>query len=157
MLLDALDEPVTRRRLELSRINFPGELEEGPRVLPEVVDVEHRLRVREIRKVDGETCVDAVARPEIRNPAGDGNAGSGENDDLLGAPDEIDDLVQRVDVRKFLSARRFADHVQDDLPEGQLIQVFRNFGVTGDQILNKKKRRCDDLKSKYFLFFSHLL
>lgn len=136
VFLDAFDEPVTRRRLELSRINFPGKLEKGTRVLPEVVDVEHRLRVRQIRKVDGETRVDAIARPEIRNPARDGNSGSGEDDDLLGASDEIDHLVQRVDVRKLLSARWLADHVQDDLPESQLVEMFGNFGITGDQILN---------------------
>ena len=37
------DEPVARRRLELTRVNLPGEFEEGPRIFPEVVDVEHSL------------------------------------------------------------------------------------------------------------------
>ena len=135
VLLEALDEPVAWGRLELSRVNFPGKFEKRARVLPEVVDVKHRLRVREIRKVDSETRVDTVTRPEIRDPAGNGNTGSGEDDDLLGASDEIDDLVQGVDVRKLLSARRLADHVQDDLPKGQLVEVVRNFSVPGDQIL----------------------
>jgi hypothetical protein len=56
------------------------------------------------------------------------------------SPDEIDDVVEAVDVRKLFAARRLAHHVQDDLPERQLVEVCRNFRVSGDQILKKAER-----------------
>lgn len=43
VLLQHLYEPVTRTRLELSRIYLSGEFEERSRILAEVVDVEHCL------------------------------------------------------------------------------------------------------------------
>jgi hypothetical protein len=52
VFFDTLDEPVARRRLELTRINFARKFEKWPGVLLKVVDVEHGLRVREIRKID---------------------------------------------------------------------------------------------------------
>jgi hypothetical protein len=86
VLLDALDEAVARRRLELARVDLARKLEERARVLPEVVDVEHGLRVGQVRKVDGESGVDAVTRPEVRNTAGHGDAGAREDDDFLRVP-----------------------------------------------------------------------
>jgi hypothetical protein len=38
---------VTGRGLELSRIDLLGELEKGARILPEVVDVKHRLQTHQ--------------------------------------------------------------------------------------------------------------
>jgi hypothetical protein len=38
---------VTGRGLELSRIDLLGELEEGARILPKVVDVKHCLQTQE--------------------------------------------------------------------------------------------------------------
>ena len=43
MLLDCPDEFMTWRRLELTRVDLSGELEERPGILAEVIDVEHGL------------------------------------------------------------------------------------------------------------------
>ena len=47
MLLDCPDEFMTGRRLELTRIDLSGELEKGPGILAEVIDVEHGLKDKE--------------------------------------------------------------------------------------------------------------
>ena len=47
VLLDCPDEFVAGRRLELTRIDLSGELEKGPGVLAEVIDVEHGLQDKE--------------------------------------------------------------------------------------------------------------
>ena len=47
VLLDCPDEFMTWRRLELTRIDLSGELEKGPGVLAEVIDVEHGLQDKE--------------------------------------------------------------------------------------------------------------
>ena len=135
MLFQTLDEPMTRRRLKLSWINFAGKFEKGARVFPEVVNVKHSLRVRQIGKVFGESGVDSISRSKIGNSARDRNSRSGENENILGVSDEVDDVLQGVDVWKFLSPRRFADHIQDNFPQRQLVQVIGNFSIAGNQIL----------------------
>ena len=62
---------------------FPGQFEKRARVLAEVVDVEHCLRVQDIWKVDGKMRVDAVTKLGSRDPAGNGNSGSGEDNIVL--------------------------------------------------------------------------
>ena len=47
VLLDCPDEFMTWRRLELTRIDLSGELEKGPGILAEVIDVEHGLKDKE--------------------------------------------------------------------------------------------------------------
>ena len=54
------DKLVTRGGLELTRVNLTGELEEGPGVLLEVVNIEHRLRVGEVGEVHRQSGVDSV-------------------------------------------------------------------------------------------------
>jgi hypothetical protein len=49
---DASDELVTGRGLELSRIYLLGELEEGARILPEIVDVKHCLQTHQDTLID---------------------------------------------------------------------------------------------------------
>ena len=83
VILDALDEPVARRRLELAGINFARKFEERSGIFTKVMYVEHRLRVWQVWKVDGESCVYAVTRSEVRNAAGNGNSCSREDDDFL--------------------------------------------------------------------------
>ena len=83
VILDALDEPVARRRLELAGINFARKFEERSGIFTKVMYVEHRLRVWQVWKVDGESCVYAVTRSEVRNAAVNGNSCSREDDDFL--------------------------------------------------------------------------
>ena len=47
VLLDCPDEFMTWRRFELTRIDLSGELEKGPGILAEVIDVEHGLQDKE--------------------------------------------------------------------------------------------------------------
>ena len=44
-----------------------------PRIFPEVVNVEHCLRIREVREVDREAGVDAVAGTKVGDAARHGN------------------------------------------------------------------------------------
>lgn len=52
--------PVTWTGVEFPRVNISSELKKRPGILAEVSDVEHGLRIRQIRKINGEARVDAV-------------------------------------------------------------------------------------------------
>ena len=53
MFFNASYEFVTWTGLELTGVDFPGKFEKGPGIPPEVVDVKHGLRVRQIREIHG--------------------------------------------------------------------------------------------------------
>jgi hypothetical protein len=44
---------------------YLGKLEERPLVSFEVSNVEHRLRIRQVRKVFGQTCINPIFGPEV--------------------------------------------------------------------------------------------
>ncbi len=50
-----------------------GKAKEGPRVIPEVVNIKHGLRVRQFRELLREASVDSCGRPEVWNSTGDGD------------------------------------------------------------------------------------
>ena len=75
--LHQFDKLVTDARLELARIDLFGELVERTLVFAKVVDVEHRLRIGQIGKINAQTCVDTVARSKVRYARRNADTGSG--------------------------------------------------------------------------------
>lgn len=118
---------MTRRRLELPRVNLLCELEEGPRVSSEVLDVEHGLRVRKIREVHSQSCIDAISGAEIWDPTGDRHPCSCQHQDLFALMEKPHHVLNGVDVFTFLSFGGLRD-VDDDLPQGHVVQVWREDG-----------------------------
>ena len=51
---------VTRRGLELTRVNLTGELEERPGIFLEIMNIKHRLRVGKVGEVHRQSGVDPV-------------------------------------------------------------------------------------------------
>ena len=63
---------------------------------------------------------------------------SREHHDLAGRPQQVDDVIQRVDVLQLLALRWLRQDVDDDLPEREVVKVGRDLGVWSDELREKE-------------------
>ena len=70
----------------------------------------------------------------------------------------MDDVIQRVDLLELVASRGLRQHVDDDLPDREVIKVRRNLGVGGEEpreevawvdtvlhlFLHPRDRTCDN-------------
>ena len=103
--LDTPNEFVTWRRLELAGVDLTGELKKWSRVFLEILNVKHGLWVGKVRKVGGKSGVHPVTGPEVRDAAGDGDPGPGQDDDVAALPDNLDAVLKSVESLQLLPPR----------------------------------------------------
>ena len=134
MAFQEFDELVWRRRFKLPRIDFLRKLKKGSRVSPEVMDVEHGLRIRKSRKLFTQSRVYAITRPEVRDSTWNWYSCSSQDDDLLTSRDEVDDIRERRNIRKSLSHRRLRHERHEEPEECHSIAVGRD-SLVGKKLL----------------------